>query len=148
MNATDDDYWNEKSFDGFSFEDEDKELNLIKKMPPECEDLTIGLTKTKLENVEALDTLLSKEILDKIFVKQDSESNESSLNQNKQNNVKSTIESIVMSYKYTLEPFRSLEEKKNAIKRSVRHRRWERYINGRYILNKHFEEGYFSAYFT
>ncbi|VVC41482.1 Hypothetical protein CINCED_3A015816 [Cinara cedri] len=119
MNATDDEYWNEKSFEGFSFEDEEKEVNLNKKIPPEYEGLLIGSSETKLDNVESLDTLLSKDILDKIFLKPDSKSNKTSSTQQKQKSVKSTIESIVMSYKYTLEPYRSLEEKKMLLKESL-----------------------------
>ncbi|XP_025405520.1 spermatogenesis-defective protein 39 homolog [Sipha flava] len=112
MNATDDEYWNEKSFEGFSFEDEEKDLNsTIKKIPPECEGIQIGSTKTKLENIESLDTILPKEILDKIFIKRSSEINKTCTTQEKQKNVKSTIENIVMSCTYTLESFQSLEEK-------------------------------------
>ncbi|CAH1708840.1 spermatogenesis-defective protein 39 homolog [Aphis gossypii] len=119
MNSTDDEYWNEKSFEGFSFADEEKELNLPKKIPPECEGLQIGSTKTKLENVESLDKLLSKEILDKIFKKHDSKSHKINSTQKKLNFVKSTIENIVMSFTYTLEPYRSLEEKTMLLKEAL-----------------------------
>ncbi|KAL4121359.1 hypothetical protein QTP88_013887 [Uroleucon formosanum] len=119
MNSTDDEYWNEKSFDGFSFEDEEKELNLIQKIQLESEGLQIGSTKAKIQNVELLDTLLSKEILDKIFMKQDSKLNKINSTQNKLKGVKSTIENIVMSHTYTLEPYRSLEEKKLLLKEAL-----------------------------
>ncbi|XP_026811062.1 spermatogenesis-defective protein 39 homolog [Rhopalosiphum maidis] len=119
MNSTDDEYWNEKSFEGFSFADEEKELNLTKKTPPECESLQIGSTKTKLENVESLDKLLSKEILDKIFLKRDSKTHKINSTQKKLNIVKSTIENIVMSCTYTLEPYRSLEEKTMLLKEAL-----------------------------
>ncbi|XP_050425287.1 spermatogenesis-defective protein 39 homolog [Adelges cooleyi] len=115
-----DDYWNEKLSEGFSFEDEVKESN-YKKINPECEGFQIGLSKTKLENVISLNNILPKEVLDKIFESKKTQhmARKPKTSQEKELDIKSTIEKILMSYFYSLEPYHSLEDKKMLLKESL-----------------------------
>jgi len=122
MNATDDEYWNEKSFEGFSFEDEEKDLNsTIKKIPPECEGIQIGSTKTKLENIESLDTILPKEILDKIFIKRSSEINKTCTTQEKQKKCEIYYRKYCYVMYIYIRVISEFRRKNNAVTRSFVH---------------------------
>ncbi|XP_050520218.1 spermatogenesis-defective protein 39 homolog isoform X2 [Daktulosphaira vitifoliae] len=118
MNSPDnDDYWNEKISEKFSFEDEENEIN-FSKITSESGGFQIGLTKSKLQNIASLDTIVPREILDKIFDESKNLQTTRSKQKNIQKNqvsIKSTIEQIMNAQPYSLENYRSLEEKKTLL---------------------------------